>query len=287
MAKKKEKDVLLDHDYDGIQELDNDLPPWWLWLFYLSIIWSILYMLHYHVLGTGDSSSVEYMKEMDPNWETSAQTAGFSVGYRSPLSGQGEDLTPFVRIQMALAKEKEAAILLAEQKASGEGSVTMQDIGFEEIILAAMDIAEPEDLNKLQTAFPEIWDKYQKKGSTTETAAPVEKEVEIEIESLTDAASLASGEAIFFTNCATCHGKLGEGGIGPNFTDDYFIHGPTMGNTVTTIINGVPAKGMISWRGILNEEQILEVASYILTLKGTNPPNAKAPQGDKVDFTVQ
>jgi cytochrome c oxidase cbb3-type subunit 3 len=150
-----------------------------------------------------------------------------------------------------------------------------------------MDIANADELNKLQSAFPDIWKKYQDKGVATETEAPAEKEEAIVIEPLTDAASLASGESIFLANCATCHGKLGEGGIGPNFTDEYFIHGPTMGNTVTVIKNGVPAKGMISWRGILKEEQILEVASYILTLRGTNPPNAKAPQGEKADLTAQ
>ena len=60
------KDVLLDHDYDGIKELDNDMPPWWLWLFYLSIVFSVLYMLHYHVLGTGDLMITEYRKEYNP-----------------------------------------------------------------------------------------------------------------------------------------------------------------------------------------------------------------------------
>ena len=62
MAKTNEKDVLLDHNYDGIQELDNDLPPWWLWLFYFTNIWSVIYIVHYHVKDTGDSSEVEYLK---------------------------------------------------------------------------------------------------------------------------------------------------------------------------------------------------------------------------------
>lgn len=287
MTKKKEKDVLLNHDYDGIQELDNDLPPWWLWLFYLTIIWGALYMLYYHVLGTGDSSAVEYLKEIDPNYKVGTQSAGFSIGYHSPLSEREDDLTPLSRLQLTQAREKEEAVRLAEEKARGEGSVNLKDLSFEEIILAAMEVAKPEDLNKLQSAFPDISDKYLKESSTTKTEAPAKKEEEIVIEPLTDEASLASGEAIFLANCATCHGKLGEGGIGPNFTDEYFLHGPTLGNMITVIKNGVAAKGMISWRGILKEEQILEVASYILTLRGTNPPNAKAPQGEKVDLTVK
>ena len=287
MAKMNENDVLMDHDYDGIQELDNDLPPWWLWLFYITILWSVVYMIHYHVIDTGDSSQVEYLKELNPDWEKSAAQAGFSLEYRSPFYKSSDQLTPMKRVQIALAHKKEAAILLAEKKAMGETSVSIADIGFNEIIMAAMSAASPEDLEKLQTSFPDIYDVYQKGGENLTAEAPVANEPELVLEALTDAASLASGESIYITNCLTCHGKLGEGGIGPNFTDNYFIHGHTIGNMVTTIKNGVPAKGMISWRAILKEQQMLEVASYIQTLVGTDPPNAKAPQGEKVELTVQ
>jgi mono/diheme cytochrome c family protein len=289
MAKKNIDDLLMDHDYDGIRELDNDLPPWWLWLFYITIIWSFIYLVHYHVIGTGDSSEVEYLKEMDPNWEESMAKAGFSIEYRSPLYNSGDDLTPLTRVQQALAQEKEEARLLAEKNAMGEVNVSISDISFNEIIMAAMSAATPEDLEKLQTAFPEIWDAYQKGGSEGQTQAATTdvEELEVDLEPLTDSASLASGESIYFANCVTCHGKLGEGGIGPNFTDDYFIHGHTIGNMVTVINTGVPAKGMISWRAILKDQQILEVASYIQTLIGTNPPNAKAPQGEKVEIAAQ
>jgi mono/diheme cytochrome c family protein len=289
MANKNENDVLMDHNYDGIQELDNDLPPWWLWLFYVTIIWSVGYLIHYHVTGTGDSSAVEYLKEMNPDWEDSETKAGFSIEYRSPLYQSGEDLTPLARVQIALAQEKEAARLLAEKQAMGEVSVSISDIGFNEIIMAAMSAASPEDLGKLQTAFPDIWEAYQQGGGSgdIEAAAAVAEAPELDLEPLTDEASLASGESLFMTHCATCHGKLGEGGIGPNFTDNYFIHGHTIGNMVTLINNGVAAKGMISWRGILKDQQILEVSSYIKTLVGTNPPNAKAPQGEKIEVASQ
>jgi mono/diheme cytochrome c family protein len=288
MAKKMENDVLMDHNYDGIQELDNDLPPWWLWLFYVTIIWSVGYLIHYHVIGTGDSSAVEYLKEMNPDWEEGPATAGFSIEYRSPLYQSGEDLTPLARMQIALAQEKEAARLLAEKRAIGEAGISISDIGFNEIIMAAMSAATPEDLGKLQTAFPEIWEAYQQGGGSGDSVPAVADEApELVLEPLTDATSLASGESLFMTHCATCHGKLGEGGIGPNFTDNYFLHGHTIGNMVTLINNGVAAKGMISWRGILKDQQIHEVASYIKTLEGSNPPNAKAPQGEKVEIAAQ
>ena len=280
MAKINEKDVLLDHNYDGIQELDNDLPPWWLWMFYISIIWSVLYMIHYHVIGSGDLSAVEYEKEMNPQWEETVTARDFSIGYHSPFYKTGEEVTPLLRVQIALAQEKEAA-LLAAQKMETAGILKVEDISFADIIQAAMRVATSADLEKLQNAFPGIYAAYEAAETGTPTIA--EAKPVSDLEPLTDAASLTAGESIFITNCATCHGKLGEGGIGPNMTDNYFIHGPTMNDMIKVINAGVPAKGMISWRGILKDDQIEQVASFITTLRGTNPPNAKTPQGDKVE----
>lgn len=274
MAKMKEKDILTDHDYDGIKEFDNDLPPWWLWLFYLSILWAVVYMVHYHVLGTGDSPLTEYQKEMDPSWKAPAETHDFSIGYRSPFYTGRQDITPLSRIESAAALEAEKAFQAAVEGGKMTAS-SLESLSFEELVQAAMTVASPEQLGKLQQAFPEIQPTL-KDGAKVASAAPA-----ISVEPLTDAASLASGESIFTTNCVSCHGKAAGGGIGPNLTDDYYLHGPTPGNMVTTITSGVPAKGMISWRGILTDKQILEVASYILTLKGSDPANAKAPQGEK------
>ncbi len=280
MSREKDKDILLDHDYDGIKELDNKLPPWWLYLFYITIIWGIGYLIYYHVLGMGDLSHAEYMKELDPNWSSSRASTGFSIGYTSPFYGP-EDITPRHRIEIAKAEEAAAKFLAIEHLERGEG---VSNLNFEQLILAAMKISNPEDMEKLKNAFPEIWSKYQSPQPDKPSSTPVVPvEPEVEIEPLTDESSLASGHQIFEANCITCHGKNGEGGIGPNLTDDYYLHGRGMASTVKIIVNGVPAKGMISWRGILKEDQIKQVASYILTLHGTNPPNAKAPQGEKID----
>ena len=72
----------------------------------------------------------------------------------------------------------------------------------------------------------------------------------------------------------------GEGLVGPNLTDDYWIHGCSVADIFQLITNGVPEKGMISWKTQLTQKEILEVSSYIMTLHGTNPPNPKAPQGE-------
>jgi cytochrome c oxidase cbb3-type subunit 3 len=99
-----------------------------------------------------------------------------------------------------------------------------------------------------------------------------------------DPTALEEGNLLFQKNCAQCHGKLGEGGIGPNLTDVYWLHGGEFTDIVKSVKYGYPAKGMIPWRGTLNPDQIIQVSSYIATLQGTDPPNAKAPQGDPVEM---
>ena len=186
-----EADIDLGHDYDGIRELDNKMPPWWLGLFYGSIIFSVFYLFAFHMSDIGPSSKQEY--------DTAMETAKAEVN----------------------------AYLATVADAVDENNVT----------------------------------------------------------ALTDEKEIALGKTIFETTCATCHGKLGEGGIGPNMTDDYWIHGGGIQNVFKTIKNGVPEKGMISWADQLRASDMQRVASYILTLRGTNPPNPKASQGTLYDPT--
>ncbi len=289
MAKKD--DNLLDHDYDGIQELDNDLPPWWLWLFYITIGFSVIYMLHYHVFRTGDLQIAEYNKEIDPNWvapdEPGLKHAG--VFYESPYAKTKKDVTPRMLKEQRIAEQEESERLAREKEALAmaeghEERVAIADLGFDELIRQAMKKAEPMDLEKLQTAFPEIYASLSEDAGSD--AGMAQKSTMAEIAALTDAASLQAGEAIYQKNCASCHGNAGQGGIGPNMTDDYWIHGAGMSHVVYIIKVGVPAKGMIAWQPILSEEEILQVASYILTLHGTNPPNPKKPQGEKVEYPL-
>nr|WP_321451949.1 c-type cytochrome [uncultured Carboxylicivirga sp.] len=94
-------------------------------------------------------------------------------------------------------------------------------------------------------------------------------------------ADIDKGAKVFATNCAVCHLAEGQGLVGPNLTDDFWIHGGSFENIMTVINNGVIEKGMIAWKGQLSDKQIHQVASFITTLQGTNPPNPKAPQGEK------
>ena len=97
-----------------------------------------------------------------------------------------------------------------------------------------------------------------------------------------DPAKINAGKAIFAANCAACHGDKGQGLVGPNLTDNYWLHGGEYKDVFKTIFNGVPNKPMQSWKKILKPEDIREVASYVKSLKGTNPPNPKAPQGTEI-----
>lgn len=178
--------ITLDHDYDGIRELDNHLPPWWVNLFILTVIWSIGYMWYYHWGGNGPNQEEEYKQEVES------------------------------------AKKEMAIALAGKANAVDESNVT----------------------------------------------------------DLADAGALGEGELIFKNACAACHGQKGEGSVGPNFTDDRWIHGGGIKNVFKTIKYGVPDKGMIAWAAQLKPIDMQKVASYILTLKGTNPPNPKAPQGE-------
>ena len=97
----------------------------------------------------------------------------------------------------------------------------------------------------------------------------------------TDAEVISAGLAVYNTNCVACHGDKAQGTVGPNLTDEYWLHGGKINNVFKTIKYGIPEKGMISWEKTLTPKQISEVANYILSTKGSNPPNPKAPQGEK------
>lgn len=178
--------LLLDHDYDGIKELDNKLPPWWLYLFYGGILFGIIYLAKYEIFG-GDDQETELRKE---------------------------------------------------------------------IVQAKADVA------KYMLTAPDMMD-------------------ESKVTKLTDAAGLGKGKAIFDQNCAACHRADGGGQIGPNLTDDHWIFGGSIKNVFHTISNGGrDGKGMVAWKATLKPTQIQEVASYVLSLQGTNPKEPKEPEGD-------
>jgi len=132
------------------------------------------------------------------------------------------------------------------------------------------------------TQYDEYASELQDTGNQASAKADAMKKMwdNVQYVALTDTKDIEAGKEIFKANCFSCHGNNCEGGIGPNLTDKYWLHGGGIKNVMHTIINGVPEKGMISWKPLLNPEQIQKVASFILSVQGSNPPNSKAPQGE-------
>jgi cytochrome c oxidase cbb3-type subunit 3 len=181
----KEADMLLDHDYDGIKELDNALPPWWKYGFYITIVVAVFYLFKFEVWHTGMNPTQEYAAEM-----TAAKI------------------------------EKDAYLASAKENVDENTAVQL------------------------------------------------------------DAAGAAQGKILFAKTCVACHLAEGQGLVGPNLTDDYWIHGGGVKDIFKTIKYGYPDKGMQSWQTVYSPIEIEELETYIKTLRGTHPPNPKDPQGD-------
>lgn len=96
-----------------------------------------------------------------------------------------------------------------------------------------------------------------------------------------DPGSISGGEAVYQTNCLACHGAEGQGVVGPNLTDPYWIHGGKPESIFISITNGYPDKGMPAWKPVLGDSKVKLVTAYVLSLKGHTVTNPKAPQGEK------
>ena len=181
----KEADILLDHNYDGIKELDNALPPWWKYGFYITIGIAFIYLLNFHVLGIGLNPTQEYNAEME---------------------------------KAKIEKE----------------------------------IYETNNKDRID-----------------ENKVP-----------MADANGIKAGQRLFEANCAACHLKDGGGSVGPNLTDDYWLHKGSLNDIYTTIKLGYPDKGMQAWSGQFSPKEISFLAGFIKSLKGTKPAVAKEQQGE-------
>jgi cytochrome c oxidase cbb3-type subunit 3 len=102
------------------------------------------------------------------------------------------------------------------------------------------------------------------------------------VDLMADQSMMNGGRKVFQSKCATCHGMFGEGGIGPNLTDEYWLHGGQLMDVYKTVREGVPSKGMLAWERQLRPAQLMAVSAYVGTLLGNQTPNPKAAQGDHV-----
>lgn len=188
MPNKTEQDHLLEHNYDGIQEFDNPMPRWWVYIFWATIVFSVLYWLNVPGIGSGKGRIANYEHEM----ANAAAAEARLKATQPPAGASGEQLTALTR----------------------------------------------------------------------------------------DAAALALGKDVFSKNCAACHRLDGGGQIGPNLTDDAWLHGGAIDEIQKVVRDGVLEKGMPPWGKVLKPDQLDAVTAYVFTLRGTNPPDPKAPQGE-------
>lgn len=180
------------HKYDGIQEYDNPMPGWWLWLFWITVAFAPLYVI------------------------------GINMGF---IDTYEDDL------QEGLAE------LEATRAAYAAANPTFE--------------ADAETL--------------------AEVAA--------------DPAMVEAGAEHYALACAACHGDQGQGLIGPNLTDDYWIHGASLPDIYTVIAEGVTEQGMPAWSVQFAPQDIGQLTAFVESLKGTTPPNPKEPQGELVEET--
>ena len=166
---------LIDHDFDGIQEYDNDLPGWWKSLFWITIIIAIIYVPYYHLVG--DLQEVEYQKEMGTYVEAGSSRGALDA-YSSPYAGDGE-VTPAIRAFMDKVIEAP----------------------FDEQLMRAMSKADTDQLAVLETAFPDLYETYVSGGAAEPVAAPAEDKPAAALAVLTDEASLAAGKQVWDTQC--------------------------------------------------------------------------------------
>ncbi len=175
------------HEIDGIQEYDNMLPRWWVWLYQGTVVFGVIYLIQLHVLG--------------------GQT-----------------------IEQEFAQAQTEAAAQAAAPAGSDGTVA--------------------------------------DGAGEPAADPAQM--------------VAAGKDVFDVNCTPCHGAVGQGGIGPNLTDNHWIHGNSDADLLKIIDAGLSKKECRVWGPILGERKMKAALAYVRTLYGTNPPDGKAPEGQEV-----
>ncbi len=178
------------HAYDGIREYDNPMPGWWLWIFWGSVVFSIVYFLGINVFGFVDTYA--------------------------------------------------------------------------------------EDLEQSMAELQQIRDDYE---AANPSAAIDSAALALAVG---DPAKVTEGASLYVGQCAACHGPQGQGSIGPNMTDEYWIHGGSNMDIYRVIAEGVGAKGMPPWEAIYTTDEMASLTAYVRSIVGTNPPNPKEPQGELI-----
>ncbi|MFO8231176.1 MAG: c-type cytochrome [Longimonas sp.] len=186
-------ELMQGHHYDGIQEYDNPMPGWWIWLLWATVAFSVVYVV--------------------------------GITYFDWINTYEDDLAE----------------------------------GIEEIEMMRQAHAESEGGNEFEVT----------EASIAEYVG-VDEHVE-------------AGNEIYMQNCASCHGDQGQGNIGPNLTDEYYLHGGSNVDLFNVLTDGVSDAGMPAWEGNLSPEERAQVVAFIRSIEGTDPSDAKDPEGERYE----
>ena len=183
-----QQDTVMEHEYDGIQEFDNRLPNWWMWLMWGSMVFALLYWIVFHTLGVGVLPHERFERNMQAAQEAQLERA------------------------LAAGIDNEFFVMMSQTEAN-----------------------------------------------------------------------VTAGREVFVKHCVQCHLDDGRGSVGPNMTDEYWIHGCEPMQMLKILNEGVAAKGMPAWQNQLGPTRVHNVLAYILTIKDNNVAG-KAPEGEPCTF---
>ncbi|PEN08438.1 hypothetical protein CRI93_04815 [Longimonas halophila] len=182
-------ELIQGHHYDGIQEYDNPMPGWWIWMLWATVAFSVVYVV--------------------------------GITYFDWINTYEDDLAAGI-----------------------------------------------EEIQMIREAYAE-----EQGGSFEVTEASISEYVGVD-------EHITAGEENYQRLCASCHGEQGQGIIGPNLTDEYYLHGGSNVDLFNVLTDGVASAGMPAWEGTLSPEERAQVVAFIRSIEGTDPPDAKAPEGD-------
>lgn len=281
----KNDDRILGHadESDGIEEYDNPLPDWWLGLFFVTVVWGTLYAVDYHFISersqAGDydlevARAQEQWPDLDKaaDMDTSPETLalGQETFQSTCASCHGANLEGGIGANLVDAEWIHGGTFADVTTTISEGVAAKGMPAWGPILgpkkiaaLASFILTEGGGEGPPKSDAPPAPEPAAAPEAAPADGAPAEAPAEAAVELVVTDETVAAGLEVFTTNCVACHAADLTGGVGPNLVDDEWIHGGELTDIARVVTEGVPAKGMITWKGVLTDAQIAQVAAYV------------------------
>jgi len=306
-------DVDMGHEYDGIREFDNRLPNWWLMTLWGAIVFAFAYWVYYHTTETGPSAAQAFAADWKAHEDAVAEYEKNNVVTGDKLLAMAKDSA-----LVQSGKAAYDANCAACHRADGGGGIgpnltddawihggtpeniyktvadgvlakgmpawkpVLGEVKVREVVayLLTLKGTNVADGKAAQGPGAAAAAPAGDKPADAKPAADVPKVTDEELLALSkDPAAVEAGKKLWTTNCVACHKADGGGSIGPNLTDNAWIHGGAPSAIHKTVTVGVIEKGMSAWGGIIGADGVNNVVAYVLTMKNTNVAGGKEAQG--------